>query len=155
MFTKKYRLVFLLPRFLFGLWSLVIKIFDLLLFYSPMKWSLWKTFWWSTDTEEISTRLQQKLTFSSWFVLDSWHRVLSWSFFYNSPSFSNNCFAFKLSSPQPWDRGSLLTAGSEAGALIQCLLNSMGFSQCQKVLDQGWRGWKTLTRYGVWSQEIK
>lgn len=39
--------------------------------------------------------------------------------------------------------------------MIQCLLYSVGFSQCQKVLDQGWRVWKTLTRYGVWSQEIK
>lgn len=75
--------------------------------------------------------------------------------FSDSPSFSNNYFVFKLSSPQPWDGGSLLTAGFEAGALIQCLLNSTGFSQCQKVLDQGWTFWKTLARYGVWSWEIK
>lgn len=38
-------------------------------------------FWWCTDTEEISTTQQQKLTFSSWFVANSWHRILHWSFF--------------------------------------------------------------------------
>lgn len=75
--------------------------------------------------------------------------------FYHSPSFSNNYFPFQLPFPQPWDGGPLLTAGSEAGALIQCLLNPVGFSQHQKVLDQGCRVWKILTRYGVWSQEIK
>lgn len=69
--------------------------------------------------------------------------------------FSKDSFASKLSSPQPRDGGSLLTAGSETGALIQCLLNSAGLSRRQRMLDQGWRVWKTLTRYGVWSQEIK
>lgn len=111
-------------------------------------------FWWCTDTEEISTTQQQKLTFRA----DLCPTPDTESFlgaFYDSPSFSNNYFAFQLSSPQPWDRGSLLTAGSEAGALVQCLLNSVGFSQHQKVLDQGWRLWKILPRYGVWSQEIK
>lgn len=68
---------------------------------------------------------------------------------------SKDSFASKLSSPQLRDWGSLLTAGSETGALIQCLLNSAGLSRRQRMLGQGWRVWKTLTRYDVWSQEIK
>lgn len=106
-----------------------------------------------TNTEKIYAMERQKLMFSSQFVPASWHRVLPRGFL--GQPFSKDSFASKLSLPQPRDWGSLLTAGSETGALIQCLLNSVGLSRRQRMLDQGWRVWKILTRYSVWSQEIK
>lgn len=69
--------------------------------------------------------------------------------------FSRDSFVSEFSSVQLRDLGSLLTAGSETGALIQGLLNSMGLSRHQRMLDQGWWVWKALTRHGVWNQEIK